>query len=193
MITGHSLGGSLAALFTLFLLDSINPKSKKLPFCITFGSPLIGDEGLRKAVSERSRWSSCFLHVAGSQDPVPSHFDPRFYRPFGTFLFCSEVGFACVEDPESVVLLMEGLRRTKSLVSCDVSYYGSLVEITIFMFLVKRNSQLDVSFINTSQARIILQLEAIGISVDPVGIFIFKKLAPFTTVELPKLSAALNT
>ncbi|CBI34971.3 unnamed protein product, partial [Vitis vinifera] len=59
IITGHSMGGSVASLFTLCLLEVINiSKPKCRPICITFGSPLIGDFGL-----QHSNWNSFFLHV----------------------------------------------------------------------------------------------------------------------------------
>ncbi|XP_034704023.1 senescence-associated carboxylesterase 101-like [Vitis riparia] len=63
IITGHSLGGSVASLFTLCLLEVINiSKPKCCPICITFGSPLIGDFGL-----QHSNWNSFFLHSISSE------------------------------------------------------------------------------------------------------------------------------
>ncbi|TQD86482.1 hypothetical protein C1H46_027971 [Malus baccata] len=74
VITGHSFGGAVATLFTLWLLQSLDLSKAKRPLCITFGSPLIGDEQLRKCVLEFSTWSSCFLNVASINDPVPKVF-----------------------------------------------------------------------------------------------------------------------
>lgn len=51
IITGVALGGSIASLFTLLLLESIDSKNKK-PICITFGSLLIGDKILQQAKSQ---------------------------------------------------------------------------------------------------------------------------------------------
>ena len=72
IITGYSMGGSVASLFTLCLLEVINlSKPKCRPICITFGSPLIGGFGL-----QHSMWNSFFLHVVSNQDPVPGLFLP---------------------------------------------------------------------------------------------------------------------
>ncbi|KAB2623731.1 senescence-associated carboxylesterase 101-like [Pyrus ussuriensis x Pyrus communis] len=55
LITGHSFGGSVATLFTLWLLQSLDLSKAKRPLCITFGSPLIGDEQLRQCVSQSAQ------------------------------------------------------------------------------------------------------------------------------------------
>jgi hypothetical protein len=107
IITGHSLGGSIASLFTLWMLDSIDLSKTKRPLCITFGSPLIGDNGLHNAIYQFETWNSCFLHVVSNQDPTPRIFIPHNYKPFGTFLICSESGCACFEDPESILRLLK--------------------------------------------------------------------------------------
>ncbi|XP_035547586.1 senescence-associated carboxylesterase 101-like isoform X2 [Juglans regia] len=126
IITGHGLGGSVASLFTLWLLSEINLSKTKRPLCVTFGSPLIGDEDL-KAILQYSVWNSCFLHVVSAQDPLPrvltsTHNSPSTesasrtneYKPFGTFMLCSELGFTCFEDPE---FILEFLKATYSEVS----------------------------------------------------------------------------
>ncbi|KAM1868734.1 hypothetical protein ACFX15_044202 [Malus domestica] len=59
VITGHSFGGAVATLFTLWLLQSLDLSKAKRPLCITFGSPLIGDEQLRKCVLEFSTVGVC--------------------------------------------------------------------------------------------------------------------------------------
>ncbi|KAI4352685.1 hypothetical protein L6164_006910 [Bauhinia variegata] len=102
IVTGHALGGSIASLFTIWLLDIIG-SGKKRPLCITFGSPLIGDQNLQKAISQHSTWNSCFFNVASHLDPVPRmfispHTSPLselstqtiVYKPFGTFLLLSD-------------------------------------------------------------------------------------------------------
>ncbi|XAR51819.1 Carboxylesterase [Bertholletia excelsa] len=120
IITGHSIGGSIASLFTLWLLDSIFPKASERPLCITFGSPLIGDNSLQQAISERPIWNSCFLHVASIGDPLFKLFalpqaselislSRSSYKPFGTFLLCSQSGCTCFEEPESVLDFMAAI------------------------------------------------------------------------------------
>ncbi|KAM1009481.1 hypothetical protein FF1_044911 [Malus domestica] len=109
VITGHSFGGAVATLFTLWLLQSLDLSKAKRPLCITFGSPLIGDEQLQKCVLEFSTWSSCFLNVASINDPVPKVFltsQGSGYKPFGTFLLCSSSGGSCIEDADAILQLL---------------------------------------------------------------------------------------
>ncbi|KAM1918921.1 hypothetical protein FF1_023486 [Malus domestica] len=110
LITGHSFGGCVATLFTLWLLQSLNLSKAKRPLCITFGSPLTGDEQLRQCVLQFSTWSSCFLNVASINDPVPKAFltasQASDYKPFGTFLLCSASGGSCFEDPDAILQLL---------------------------------------------------------------------------------------
>ncbi|GFS45077.1 sulfatase and phosphatidylinositolglycan class N domain-containing protein [Actinidia rufa] len=100
-------------------LSSLKDQDTKRPLCITFGSPLLGDNGLQQAILERPTWNSCFLHVASNQDPIPKLFasphnalaiestsHASIYKPFGTILLCSKSGCACFEDPESTLDLM---------------------------------------------------------------------------------------
>ncbi|KAK7855979.1 senescence-associated carboxylesterase 101, partial [Quercus suber] len=97
---------SVASLFTLSLLEKINFTNTKRPLCITFGSPLIGDEGLQEAISNYPTWNSCFLHVVSDQDPVPRVLI-NGYQPFGTFLLCSKLGCSCFEDPRTILELLK--------------------------------------------------------------------------------------
>ncbi|KAB2598993.1 senescence-associated carboxylesterase 101 [Pyrus ussuriensis x Pyrus communis] len=109
VITGHSFGGAVATLFTLWLLQILDLSKAKRPLCITFGSPLIGDENLRQCVLEFSTWSSCFLNVASINDPVPKVFltsQASGYKPFGTFLLCSSSGGSCFEDADAILQLL---------------------------------------------------------------------------------------
>ncbi|KAL3526454.1 hypothetical protein ACH5RR_011110 [Cinchona calisaya] len=181
IITGHSMGGSIASLFTLWVLDSISPKATKRPFCVTFGSPLVGNNYFQKAISERPSWNSCFLHVVSYQDPVPKFSVSSYgystdgsttqtcYMPFGTFLFCSDSGgSACFEEPESVLELMmemsseleENQNQNKNLQIID---YGLILQHLKCTAKHKENSSLDQSLASSLEAGIIIQLEAIGI------------------------------
>ncbi|XP_039164743.1 senescence-associated carboxylesterase 101-like isoform X2 [Eucalyptus grandis] len=112
IITGHCLGGSIASLFVLWLLNTLDTTKGTLPLCITFGSPLLGDNAFQQAVSQYLKWNSCFLHVVHKDDCFPRLFlhpsttNPSQYKPFGTFLLCSESGGACFEDPKSIMELL---------------------------------------------------------------------------------------
>ncbi|XP_050262725.1 senescence-associated carboxylesterase 101-like [Quercus robur] len=168
IITGNSLGGSIATLFTLSLLEKFKISTTKHPLCITFGSPLIDDEGLQEAISNYPAWNSCFLHVVSDHDPVPRVLI-NGYKPFGTFLICLELGCSCFEDPQTILELLmaaysgspenqdpnkvfesygtfvEHLNRKK--LCKDTTYHESLIDWTTLLL----------------QARIITKLAAIGL------------------------------
>ncbi|KAL5582479.1 hypothetical protein UlMin_014921 [Ulmus minor] len=128
IITGSSLGGSIASLFTLWLLESIDFLKDKRPLCITFGSPLIGDSALQKLLSHYS-WNSCFLHVVLNHDPVPRFLASQCgYKPFGTFLICSESGAACFEDSKAILELLKIAAKEDPNLGMNVINYGDLAE-----------------------------------------------------------------
>ncbi|KAF8028985.1 hypothetical protein BT93_E1607 [Corymbia citriodora subsp. variegata] len=82
----------------------------KLPLCITFGSPLLGDTTFQQVVSCNLTWNSCYLHVVQKGDCVPRLLPTTgqsSYKPFGTFLLCSESGYACFQAPESIAELLK--------------------------------------------------------------------------------------
>lgn len=74
VFTGHSLGGTIAALAALHYLcvsSSSSPWARAPPvLCITFGSPLLGNEALSRAIL-RERWGGNFCHVVSQHDVVP--------------------------------------------------------------------------------------------------------------------------
>lgn len=72
LFTGHSMGGAIAALATLWMLDKHqqqHPGKTKSFFCITFGFPLIGDETLARGV-RRKGWTDQFCHVVLGRDVI---------------------------------------------------------------------------------------------------------------------------
>ncbi|KAF5479544.1 hypothetical protein F2P56_000353 [Juglans regia] len=178
IITGHGLGGSVASLFTLWLLSEINLSKTKRPICVTFGSPLIGDEDLKEAILQYSVWNSCFLHVVSAQDPLPrvltsTHNPPSTesasrtneYKPFGTFMLCSELGFTCFEDPE---FILEFLKATYSEVSPHFLVdYKPVVEQLQLKVICKDTSLLDVSISQPLRAGITVQVLATGLGQQP--------------------------
>ncbi|XP_008799122.2 protein EDS1B-like [Phoenix dactylifera] len=73
VFTGHSSGGAIAALATIWLLEQcfkFDNSSQVNPFCVTFGSPLVGDHVFHHAL-KRENWSHCFLHFVMTLDIVP--------------------------------------------------------------------------------------------------------------------------
>ncbi|GAV65023.1 Lipase_3 domain-containing protein [Cephalotus follicularis] len=71
VITGHSLGGTTASLAALWLLSYVQSTSSPLSvLCITFGSPLLGNESLSRVIL-RERWGGNFCHVVSKHDIMP--------------------------------------------------------------------------------------------------------------------------
>ncbi|XP_039130359.1 protein EDS1L-like isoform X1 [Dioscorea cayenensis subsp. rotundata] len=73
VFTGHSSGGAISVLAAIWLLEKhlkTDNGNHNVPFCITFGSPLIGDNLFCQAL-QREDWSSCFLHFVMTMDIVP--------------------------------------------------------------------------------------------------------------------------
>ncbi|KAL6868240.1 hypothetical protein ACP4OV_015085 [Aristida adscensionis] len=74
VFTGHSLGGAIAALAALHYLclsSSSSTGAQASPvLCVTFGSPLLGNEALSRAIL-RERWGGNFCHVVSQRDIVP--------------------------------------------------------------------------------------------------------------------------
>ncbi|KEH24926.1 putative carboxylesterase [Medicago truncatula] len=130
IVTGKGLGGSIASLFTISLLDNhiSSWNFRNRPLCITFGSPLVGDKKLQQAISRGSYWNSCFIHVVSCNDPLPRLFTTN-YMPFGTFLFCSDSGSTCFENPDSNLEILITLNKVHGQnQGFDSAEYGNLVE-----------------------------------------------------------------
>jgi enhanced disease susceptibility 1 protein len=68
VFTGHAMGGGIAALATLRMLEMQRGLPKSV-FCITFGFPLIGDEILARGV-RRKKWADQFCHVVLRRDAL---------------------------------------------------------------------------------------------------------------------------
>ncbi|KAL1326784.1 hypothetical protein HN51_036897 [Arachis hypogaea] len=71
VITGHSIGGATASLCTLWLLSYLRAISSSVSvLCITYGSPLLGNDSFSTAIF-RERWSGNFCHVVSKHDIMP--------------------------------------------------------------------------------------------------------------------------
>lgn len=99
VMTGHSMGGAVASLSALWLLSYLQSFTSSLPvLCITFGSPLLGNESFSQAIL-RERWVGNFCHVVSNQDFLPRLFlapppslsaqHPRFVQLFWQLLMNS--------------------------------------------------------------------------------------------------------
>ncbi|KAF8411737.1 hypothetical protein HHK36_004295 [Tetracentron sinense] len=225
IITGHSIGGTTASLAALWLLSYLQSVSSSLSvLCITFGSPLLGNESLSKAIL-RERWGGNFVHVVSKHDIVPrllftslgsftmqlsclvqfwhlSMTSPEFghlatqltdeekteiyhfvldrvaaatmaqedlhkssYRPFGSYVFCSEDGAICVENSAAIIWMLYLMFKTGSANSSieDHLKYGDIVGKASQQFLKRRSFTQGVLPDSCYEVGISLALEASGI------------------------------
>ncbi|XP_028778652.1 senescence-associated carboxylesterase 101-like [Neltuma alba] len=161
IVTGLGVGGSVASLFTLWLIEKMGLSDKR-PLCITFGSPLIGDKHLQEAISRSSSWNSCFLHVASHRDPLDSSFISNdSYRPFGTFLLCSDCGSTCSENPDSISRLLKEMSTQNQ--GPQIPGYGNIVE-RLSSKAICKDSDVPNMAQNLLQASLASQLQALGFS-----------------------------
>lgn len=71
MITGYSIGATVASVTALWLLNrTISSSSTSSILCISYGSPLLGNDSLSLAVLEE-RWGGNFCHVVFRHDLIP--------------------------------------------------------------------------------------------------------------------------
>ncbi|CAA0833898.1 Lipase-like PAD4 [Striga hermonthica] len=69
ILTGHSLGGAVASLTALWLLSVLQTNNIHV-MCVTFGSPMLGNQSFSRAVLQE-RWAGHFIHVVAQNDIVP--------------------------------------------------------------------------------------------------------------------------
>ncbi|KAL8189478.1 hypothetical protein R6Q57_029044 [Mikania cordata] len=71
VFTGHSIGGAIASLSSIWLLSYYQSvSSPPSVICFTFGSPLIGNEPLSRAI-HRQRWGGNFCNLVSKFDIMP--------------------------------------------------------------------------------------------------------------------------
>ncbi|XP_030553583.2 senescence-associated carboxylesterase 101-like [Rhodamnia argentea] len=171
IITGHGVAGCVASLFTLWLLDALDASTTMRPLCITFGSPLLGDDGFRQAISQFSPWNSCFLHVVHKEDRFPSLWlqpdgEPSLYVPFGAFLLCSDSRGACFGAPESVTELLASRSSTENGRNQELPgfHYGSIIERLEGRSIRKDQISLARDEPDSFRAGIVAQVTAIALT-----------------------------
>ncbi|GKA12455.1 senescence-associated carboxylesterase 101-like protein [Tanacetum coccineum] len=144
VVTGRSVGGYLAILFTLWLQHAVDVEESngyqkaKRPICITYGTPLL--------------------------DPVPTLFSSSAtYKPFGTYLFCTESGrHATFEDQELVQAILEVMASSSARNVEMHNYEEDLISVRR-MVLYRGGTELGKSEFNSLKARITFQLLEVGL------------------------------
>jgi len=69
VFTGHSLGGAVASLLSLRVLEHTKGSFQHQVHCITFGSPLFASDSLAQTIN--SKYKHVFLHVVSKRDVIP--------------------------------------------------------------------------------------------------------------------------
>jgi hypothetical protein len=70
VFTGHSLGGSVAKLCTLHLLDRLPEEDHKYVSCFGFATPAIGNKALQE-LSRQRKWEERMYNYLIPEDPIP--------------------------------------------------------------------------------------------------------------------------
>ncbi|CAI9283280.1 unnamed protein product [Lactuca saligna] len=173
IVTGHGLGGYLAILFALLhqhavdVEESKGLKTAKRPICITFGAPLLGDGTLRSAICERPQWSSCFLNVVANTDTLASVFSSKtLYKPFGTFLFCTESGgHTAFEDQETILAVLDDMASSNGG-NYQTHDYTNELRLIRRKILYRGPSEFGGFNLTPLTAGIMLQFQEIGLLKD---------------------------
>ncbi|KAK2965149.1 hypothetical protein RJ640_005312 [Escallonia rubra] len=116
VFTGHSSGGPLAILATLWFLEQHTRKNSNIsPRCLTFGSPLSGDRIFTHALS-RENWARYFFHFVMRYDVVPR----IMLAPFSSV----EQAFQRVLEffnPKSPIFLHESISKSNEAITLFVT------------------------------------------------------------------------
>ncbi|KAJ7945119.1 Lipase-like PAD4 [Quillaja saponaria] len=117
VITGHSMGGTTASLCALWLLSYLQSISSSMSvICITFGSPLLGNESLSRAIV-RERWGGNFCHVVSKHDIMPR----LLFAPVETFTpqlhFLQQFWYFSMTSQKSLDLQLSEQERAKLFAS----------------------------------------------------------------------------
>lgn len=85
-ITGHSLGGAMAALAALLMRsdEAYDPILRTLKAVVTFGQPMVGDPGLARLAGQDALLARTIVRYVYGRDAVPQ-FPPRASGPFAHF------------------------------------------------------------------------------------------------------------
>lgn len=238
------MGGAVASLSALWLLSYLQSTTSSLSvLCITFGSPLLGNESLSQAII-RERWAKNFCHVVSSHDFVPRlflaplaslsprhpHFVLQFlhllmsslqsdsgtarsfgfvlpyiqawvanpgegwvkFSPFGSYMFFSEEGSVCVDDPAAVVKMLELMFTTASPGSSieDHLKYGDYAGNASWQLLMRKSFTHGEPPESSYEAGVALAVQSCGLA-GQVG-DVFSSIVLYT-LQLDTLTFLVNS
>ncbi|KAF8018685.1 hypothetical protein BT93_H3552 [Corymbia citriodora subsp. variegata] len=102
VITGHSMGGSVACLSALWLLSYLKSiSSPPSVLCIGFGSPFLGNESLSRAIL-REGWGGSFCNVVLTHDVMPRLFLDQSLVQTSIWRFLLNFWHMCMMSPSSM-------------------------------------------------------------------------------------------
>ncbi|XP_062116390.1 protein EDS1L-like [Humulus lupulus] len=142
VFTGHSSGGPIAVLATIWLLEKARKQNINIstpPLCVTFGSPLVGNHIFAHAL-RRQNWSNHFIHFVTRFDIVPRVFlapRPTNIQHFETILK-SLSGRSKVPDQLAQDYFEEVMRNVLTLtshVACKLMENTNLLLETLTSFI----------------------------------------------------------
>lgn len=133
VITGHSLGGPIASLCTLWFLSYLRSISSDISvLCITFGSPLLGNKSFSQAIL-KERWGGNFCHVVSKNDIMPRLlFAPVLLPPLSSHLnFLLQFWHLSMTCPEFGKLAFQVSEQDKAeLFAFVMAYLGAAAAAT---------------------------------------------------------------
>jgi enhanced disease susceptibility 1 protein len=142
VFTGHSLGGSMAILATLWFLEKyFKPDNKSSPLCLTFGCPLTGNRIFSHAL-RRENWDPYFIHFVMRYDIVPRLLlapIPSIEQEFDSILrfFATQSSIGAVPEEASIfyTTVMRNAASVASHAACNLMGNTNLLLETVTNFV----------------------------------------------------------
>ncbi|XP_057791556.1 lipase-like PAD4 isoform X2 [Salvia miltiorrhiza] len=189
---GHSVGGAIASLSALWLLSYIRTASPQHPIsvlCITFGSPMLGNQSFSQAIIQE-RWDGNFCHVVAPHDLLPRLLSAPLasdmittdeekarlfnnalrkdedeercsYWPFGNYMFCSDKGAVCLDNATAILKFLYLTMAAASSPTCSVNYEDYVAKLSCH-YLKMRSS--TAHYDSSNEAGVAFALQTLGIS-----------------------------
>ncbi|XP_057867990.1 protein EDS1B isoform X5 [Cryptomeria japonica] len=148
IFVGHSIGGAVAALATIWFLEKRLRNSNS--FCITFGAPLFGNATIQEAIG-REDWLGRFCHVVCKYDIVPRMYLAPYEsiaKPLDAIVphWRSKMGIDCVDvshlsmSEACMTILNNVLKCTSTVANNYPGVRSPYVPIGTYMFCSTRGA-----------------------------------------------------